>query len=90
MLLGGATKIFPPTWTTDYRVVSDIINVIGESEWEDMKQLAADNAGISAPPESFAMKFIPGQIKKGMEEDFVNEMYKLIIMRPEFYIGEFK
>ena len=89
-LFGSGSKIFPPTWTTDYRVVSDIINVIGESEWEDMKQLAADNAGITAPPESFAMKFIPGQIKKGIEEDFVNEMYKLIIMRPEFYIGEFK
>jgi hypothetical protein len=89
-LFSSGSKIFPPTWTTDYRVVSDIINVVGESEWEDMKQLAAKNAGIKAPPESFTMKFIPGKIKKGIEEDFVNEMYKLIIMRPEFYIGEFK
>ena len=70
--------------------MSDIINVIGESEWEEMKQLAAKNAGIEAPPESFQMKFIPGSIKEGIEVDFVNEMYKLIIMRPEFYIGEFK
>ena len=89
-LFASGSKIFPPTWTTDYRVVSDIINVIGESEWEEMKQLAAKNAGIEAPPESFQMKFIPGSIKEGIEVDFVNEMYKLIIMRPEFYIGEFK
>ena len=89
-LLGAGSKIFPPTWTEDYRVVSDIINVIGQKEWNALKKQAADNAGITAPPESFQMKFIPGSIKEGIEDKFVDEVYKLLIMRPEFYIGEFK
>ena len=89
-ILGSGSKIFPPTWTEDYRVVSDIINVIGQKEWNALKKQAADNAGITAPPESFQMKFIPGFIKEGIEDKFVDEVYKLLIMRPEFYIGEFK
>ena len=89
-VLGAGSKIFPPTWTEDYRVVSDIINVIGQKEWNALKKQAADNAGIAAPPESFQMKFIPGFIKEGIEDKFVDEVYKLLIMRPEFYIGEFK
>ncbi len=89
-ILGAGSKIFPPTWTEDYRVVSDIINVIGVKDWEALKKQAADNAGITAPPESFQMKFIPGFIKEGIEDKFVDEVYKLLIMRPEFYIGEFK
>jgi len=89
-ILGSSSKIFPPTWTQDYRVVSDIINVIGQKEWNALKKQAADNAGITAPPESFQMKFIPGFVKEGIEDKFVDEVYKLLIMRPEFYIGEFK
>ena len=89
-VLGSSSKIFPPTWTEDYRVVNDIINVIGEKDWEALKQEAATNAGITAPPESFQMKFIPGFIKEEIEDKFVDEVYKLLIMRPEFYIGEFK
>tara|TARA_Y100000401_G_scaffold62170_1_gene49385 strand:- start:279 stop:3863 length:3585 start_codon:yes stop_codon:yes gene_type:complete len=88
-VLGAGSKIFPPTWTTDYRVVSDIVNVIGPERWEEIKIQAAKNAEITAPPESFQMKFIPGSIKEPMEESFVDEVYKLIIMEPEFYIGEF-
>ena len=83
-------KIFPPTWTQDYRVVTDIINVIGVKEWEALKKEAANNAGITAPPESFQMKFIPGALKEPIEEAFVDEVYKLLIMHPDFYIGEFK
>jgi len=89
-ILGGGSKIFPPTWTEDYRVVSDIINVIGQKEWNALKKQAAINAKIAAPPESFQMKFVPGFIKEGIEDKFVDEVYKLLIMRPEFYIGEFK
>ena len=89
-VLGAGSKIFPPTWTQDYRVVTDIINVIGVKEWEALKKEAANNAGITAPPESFQMKFIPGKLKEPIEEAFVDEVYKLLIMRPEFYIGEFK
>mgnify|MGYP003112006275 CR=1 FL=1 len=89
-ILGAGSKVFPPTWTEDYRVVADIINVIGQKEWNALKKQAADNAGITAPPESFQMKFIPGFIKEGIEDQFVDEVYKLLIMRPEFYIGEFK
>ena len=62
----------------------------GVKDWEALKKQAADNAGITAPPESFQMKFIPGFIKEGIEDKFVDEVYKLLIMRPEFYIGEFK
>ena len=89
-VLGAGSKIFPPTWTEDYRVVSDIINVIGQKEWDSLKKQAADNAGITAPPESFQMKFIPGFVKEGIEDKFVDEVYKLLIMHPDFYIGEFK
>ena len=89
-ILGAGSKIFPPTWTEDYRVVSDIINVIGQKDWNALKKQAADNAGITAPPESFQMKFIPGSLKEDIEDKFVDEVYKLLIMRPEFYIGEFK
>ena len=89
-ILGAGSKIFPPTWTEDYRVVSDIINVISQKEWNALKKQAAINAKITAPPESFQMKFIPGFIKEGIEDKFVDEVYKLLIMRPEFYIGEFK
>ncbi len=87
--MGAGSKIFPPTWTTDYRVVADIVNVIGPERWQEIKIQAAKNAKITAPPESFQMKFIPGALKEPMEEAFVDEVYKLIIMEPEFYIGEF-
>ena len=53
-----------------------------------MRQTAATNAGLSAPPDSFKMSLVFPHIKSEMENKYMTEFYKLLIQHPKFYIGE--
>ena len=50
-------------------------------------ELAAKNAGLSGVPDSLEMAFTVPNIKKEIEEAYITEFYKLLLIHPKFYTG---
>jgi hypothetical protein len=85
-VVGAVTGI--PNWTKDFRVISDIESVIGQTELTALKKLAAKNAGLSTVPDSLTASLVVPNIKKEMEDAYITEFYKLLLMHPKFFTGD--
>ena len=86
ILVGAVTGI--PNWTKDFRVISDIEAVIGQTELTSMKKLAAKNAGLKTVPDSLEASLTFPNYKKPMEDAYIIEFYKLLLMHPKFFTGD--
>ena len=77
-----------PAWIKDGRLNQDIVNVIGQEKFDELKAKVTKKLKMNAPPDAFAMAFTFSPIKRGMEERFVEEFYKELIALPEFFTGD--
>ena len=77
-----------PAWIKDGRLNQDIVNVIGQEKFDELKAKVTKKLKMNAAPDAFAMAFTFSPIKRGMEERFVEEFYKELIALPEFFTGE--
>ncbi len=86
ILIPAFTRL--PAWIKDGRLNQDIVNVIGEEKFKELKAKVTKKLKMNAAPDAFGMAFTFSPIKRGMEEKFVEEFYKELIALPEFFTGE--
>jgi len=77
-----------PAWIKDGRLNQDIVNVIGEEKFKELKAKVTKKLKMNAAPDAFGMAFTFSPIKGRMEEKFTEEFYKELIALPEFFTGE--
>ena len=82
-----------PAWIKDGRLNQDIVNVISQERFDELKAKAVkkmQSKGFknASAPDAFGMAFTVSPIKGRMEEVFTEEFYKLLIAEPEFFTGE--
>jgi len=77
-----------PAWIKDGRLNQDIVNVIGEEKFDEIKAKVVKKLKLPAAPDAFSMAFTFSPIKGKMEQKFVEEFYKELIALPEFFTGE--
>ena len=77
-----------PAWIKDGRLNQDIVNVISQEKFDEIKAKIVKKLKLPAAPDAFSMAFTFSPIKRGMEEKFVEEFYKELIALPEFFTGE--
>ena len=82
-----------PAWIKDGRLNHDIVNVISQERFDELKakavkKMQAKGFPNASAPDAFGMAFTVSPIKGRMEEVFTEEFYKLLIAEPEFFTGE--
>ena len=82
-----------PAWIKDARLNQDIVNVISQERFDELKakavkKMQAKGFKNASAPDAFGMAFTFSPIKGRMEEVFTEEFYKLLIAEPEFFTGE--
>ena len=77
-----------PAWIKDGRLNQDIVNVIGDEKFDEIKAKVVKKLKLPAAPDAFSMAFTFSPIKRRMEKKFVEEFYKELIALPEFFTGE--
>ena len=77
-----------PAWIKDGRLNQDIVNVISQEKFDEIKAKVVKKLNLPAAPDAFGMAFTFSPIKGKMEEKFTEEFYKELIALPEFFTGE--
>ena len=86
VLIPAFTRL--PAWIKDGRLNQDIVNVIGEEKFKELKAKVTKKLNLAAAPDAFSMAFTFTPIKGRMEQEFTEEFYKELIALPEFFTGE--
>ena len=86
ILIPAFTRL--PAWIKDGRLNHDIINVIGEEKFKELKEKVRKKLKLNQAPDAFGMAFTFAPIKGRMEQEFTEEFYKELIALPEFFTGE--
>ena len=86
VLIPAFTRL--PAWIKDGRLNQDIVNVISQEKFDEIKAKIVKKLNLPAAPDAFSMAFTFSPIKGKMEERFTEEFYKELIALPEFFTGE--